>query len=85
MAALLLALLIGSTLAGGITSPLQTLVKGMREVVAGNLRYRSPIVREDEVGFLARSFNDMVVGLEERARIEDTFGRSRRATWRLPC
>jgi len=74
-AALLLALLIGRTLAGGITSPLQALVKGMREVVAGNLRYRSPIVREDEVGFLARSFNDMVVGLEERAHIEDTFGR----------
>ena len=75
VAALLLALLIGRTLAGGITSPLQALVKGMREVVAGNLRYRSPIVREDEVGFLARSFNDMVVGLEERAHIEDTFGR----------
>ena len=74
-ATLLLALLIGKTLAGGITSPLQTLVKGMREVVAGNLRYRSPIVREDEVGFLARSFNDMVVGLEERAHIKDTFGR----------
>jgi adenylate cyclase len=74
-AALLLALLVGRALARGITSPLQRLVVGMREVVKGNLRYRSNIEREDEIGFLARSFNDMVGGLEERARIEDMFGR----------
>lgn len=47
----------------------------MHEVVRGNLRYRSKIEREDEIGFLARSFNDMVGGLEERAHIKDTFGR----------
>jgi adenylate cyclase len=74
-AALVLALLIGIGIARGITSPLQSLVSGMREVVRGNLRYRSRIEREDEVGFLARSFNDMVDGLEERERIKDTFGR----------
>ena len=74
-AALLLALLIGIVVAGGITSPLQTLVAGMQEVVRGNLRYRSKIEREDEIGFLARSFNDMVGGLEEREHIKNTFGR----------
>ncbi len=74
-AALLLALLIGISLAGGITAPLQTLVAGMREVVRGNLRYRSTIEGEDEIGFLARSFNEMVGGLEEREHIKDTFGR----------
>jgi adenylate cyclase len=74
-AALLLALLIGIGIARGITSPLQSLVSGMREVVRGNLGYRSRIEREDEIGFLARSFNDMIAGLEERARIKDTFGR----------
>lgn len=73
--ALLLALLIGVRVARGITSPLQTLVQGMREVVRGNLRYRSTIDREDEIGFLARSFNEMVGGLEEREHIKDTFGR----------
>jgi len=73
--ALLAALLIGIGLAGGITSPVQTLVSGMREVVKGNLRYRSKIERQDEIGFLARSFNDMVSGLEEREHIKDTFGR----------
>jgi adenylate cyclase len=73
--ALLAALLIGIGLAGGITSPVQTLVSGMREVVKGNLHYRSKIERQDEIGFLARSFNDMVGGLEEREHIKDTFGR----------
>jgi adenylate cyclase len=74
-AALLAALMIGIGLASGITSPLQSLVAGMREVVKGNLRYRSKIDREDEIGFLAQSFNDMVGGLEERERLRDTFGR----------
>src|SRR5262245_37189888 len=73
--ALLGALLIGIGLAGGITSPVQTLVSGMREVLKGNLHYRSQIERQDEIGFLARSFNDMVGGLEEREHLKDTFGR----------
>jgi class 3 adenylate cyclase len=74
-AALLAALMIGVALAGGITSPLRSLVAGMREVVRGNLRYRTKIEREDEIGFLAQSFNDMVGGLQERERLRDTFGR----------
>ncbi|HKE43467.1 MAG TPA: adenylate/guanylate cyclase domain-containing protein [Steroidobacteraceae bacterium] len=73
--ALLGALLIGIGLAGGIISPVQTLVSGMREVHRGNLHYRSSIERHDELGFLAKSFNDMVGGLEEREHLKDTFGR----------
>ncbi len=74
-AALLIALLIGVGLARGITSPLQTLVGGMREILRGNLGYRSQIARDDEIGFLAKSFNEMVGGLQEREHIKDTFGR----------
>jgi adenylate cyclase len=74
-AALIIALLIGIGLAGGIIRPVRTLVSGMQEVLKGNLRYRSKIEREDELGFLARSFNEMVGGLEEREHIKDTFGR----------
>jgi adenylate cyclase len=47
----------------------------MHEVLRGNLRYRSKIDRQDEIGFLSRSFNEMVGGLEEREHIKDTFGR----------
>ena len=74
-AGLLGALLIGVGLAGGIIAPLQGLVAGMREVLRGNLQYRSPIERHDELGVIARSFNEMVDGLEERELIRDTFGR----------
>ena len=74
-AGLLGALLIGVGLAGGIIAPLQGLVAGMREVLRGNLQYRSPIERHDELGFIANSFNEMVDGLEERELIRDTFGR----------
>jgi adenylate cyclase len=73
--ALAIALIVCIGLAGGIIRPVRTLVTGMQEVLRGNLRYRSQIERQDEIGFLARSFNEMVDGLEERERIKDTFGR----------
>jgi len=69
--ALVVALFIGIGLAGGITSPVRTLVAGMQEVLKGNLGYRLGVNREDEIGFLARSFNEMVGGLEEREKIRD--------------
>ncbi len=75
IAALVVALLTGIALAGGITSPVKALVAGTREVLRGNLRFRSRIERDDEIGFLARSFNEMVTGLEEREHLKDTFGR----------
>lgn len=73
--ALLIALFVGVGLAGGITSPVQTLVTGMQEVFRGNLGYRSNIQREDEIGFLATSFNEMVRGLEEREKIRDVINK----------
>lgn len=73
--ALVIALFVGGGLAGGITSPVQTLVTGMHEVFRGNLGYRSSIQREDEIGFLANSFNEMVRGLEEREKIRDVINK----------
>jgi len=73
--ALVGALVVGALLAGGIAAPLQTLVGAMRDVLAGNLHRRTDVRRDDEIGFLARSFNEMVAGLEEREAIKDTFGR----------
>jgi adenylate cyclase len=69
--AIMVALFIGIGLAGGITAPVQTLVMGMQEILRGNLRLRLTVRREDEIGFLARSFNEMVAGLEEREQIRD--------------
>jgi adenylate cyclase len=62
-------------LAGSITGPVRLLVDAMHDVLRGNLRRRAHLERRDELGFLARSFNEMVGGLEDRERIKDTFGR----------
>jgi adenylate cyclase len=69
------ALLVGIFLAGGIIQPVQTLVGAMRAVLGGNLRQHAKIDRGDEIGFLARSFNEMVDGLRDREHIKNTFGR----------
>jgi adenylate cyclase len=73
-AALLGALLVGRVIAGGIASPVQALVGAMRRVLTGDFSQRLGLQREDEIGFLAHSFNEMVAGLAERERIKDTFG-----------
>ncbi len=73
--ALVIALFVGGGLASGMTAPIQTLVHGMREVLKGNLDLRLQVDREDEIGFLAQSFDEMVEGLAEKERIRDTFGR----------
>jgi adenylate cyclase len=75
LAALVGALLVGGILAAGIAAPLQALVVAMRRVLGGDFGHRLDVRREDEIGYLARSFNDMVAGLEERERIKETFGR----------
>jgi len=75
MIALAGALITGVLLAGGITGPVRLLVNAMHEIPRGNLRHRLRIDRNDEIGFLARSFNEMAEGLEEREHIKDTFGR----------
>lgn len=73
--ALIIALFIGIGLAGGITSPIRTLVAGMQEIFRGNLGHRLGIKREDEIGFLAHSFNEMAEGLADREKIRDVMNK----------
>jgi adenylate cyclase len=73
--ALLAALVVGVLIAAGIARPLQALVGAMRRVLEGDFAHRLDVRRDDEIGFLSRSFNEMVAGLEERERIKETFGR----------
>ncbi len=73
--ALLAALLVGGVIASSIAAPLRTLAQAMGAVLGGDLSRRVTLRRADEVGFLARAFNEMVTGLEERERIKDLFGR----------
>ncbi len=75
IAALLGALLLGGRLTTGITAPIQALAQSMHYVLQGDFTLRITVTRQDEIGFLGASFNEMVSGLEEREKIKDTFGR----------
>lgn len=59
---------------GPLVRDIRRLSQAAREVAQG--RYRTlPVSRQDELGQLLHSFNDMVAGLEERDFIAATFGR----------
>jgi adenylate cyclase len=57
-----------------ITQPVGDLLDATERVRAGDLSARVPVVSGDEMGALARSFNAMMTGLEERERLRDAFG-----------
>jgi two-component system, OmpR family, sensor kinase len=63
--ALLLALLAGLLLTGSALRPLRRLTATSRQLAAGDLRARSGVEgREDEIGVLARSFDEMAARIE---------------------
>jgi putative nucleotidyltransferase with HDIG domain len=73
-AAALITLVIGLTLAGAITRPVQRLVGAMRAVAAGDLTQRAPAGPSDEIGYLAQVFNSMTAGLQEKTQsLEETY------------
>jgi adenylate cyclase len=57
-----------------IVGPIQDLQAGTDRVAAGDFSVRVPVVGSDETGRLAGSFNQMVAGLQERARLREAFG-----------
>lgn len=52
-------------LAHSMTQPIRALQKGAEELSRGNLEYQVPVMSRDEIGQLARTFNRMVVNLQE--------------------
>ncbi len=58
-----------------LVSPLNLLVKGMRQVHSGDLETMVARQYNDEIGFMIQSFNEMVIGLREREWLRDIFGR----------
>jgi putative nucleotidyltransferase with HDIG domain len=72
-AAALLTLLVGTVIASRLTRPIDLLVRSMRAVSAGDLRHRAAVVSRDEIGYLARTFNDVTASLEEKtSALEET-------------
>lgn len=66
---LLSAIWLAFYVADRITAPIRDLVEGTKTVAAGDYDRRLPLGRNDELGFLVRSFNDMTSRLA-RARDE---------------
>jgi len=66
---LILSLIVGFMVRWWIDRPVQELLTGMRHVAGGNLAYRVTVNRDDELGMLARSFNNMTDKLAQ-ARLQ---------------
>jgi adenylate cyclase len=58
-----------------VVDPLSDLDAGLRRVEAGDLETRIVVYDGSEIGRVQSAFNEMVIGLEERARLRDLFGR----------
>jgi adenylate cyclase len=67
--AALLGLAGSAWLAKSITSPVGDLVQATAKVAGGDFQVRLDVPREDEIGHLARAFNQMTAGLRERAEM----------------
>jgi class 3 adenylate cyclase len=57
-----------------VLSPVHDLMEVTEHVRAGDLSARAPVVSGDEMGVLARGFNAMLDGLQERERLREAFG-----------
>ncbi len=77
--ALIASILLGIALSGQqakqITVPVAALKEGLAAVEGGDIERTLPILSDDEVGDLTRSFNFFVEGLREKERIRGVFGR----------
>lgn len=62
---IIISIFIGILISGRVTKPIKELVRGTRDISAGNLDYRVDISGSDEIGELARSFNQMASKLSE--------------------
>ncbi|MBV9849292.1 MAG: HAMP domain-containing protein [Armatimonadetes bacterium] len=70
-AALLLALLLAGRTIRAVLTPLRTFARQAEEIGAGHLDQRIALPRQDEIGALAASFNDMAEKLTEARRLEE--------------
>ena len=73
---LVLTVLIGLLLSNSITRPLIRLVEASGKVAMGNLEAQVPERGTDEIGVLAKTFNQMVEGLREGSIYRDLLGRT---------
>jgi adenylate cyclase len=72
---LVVALLLGTWIARGVSAPVLQLAEGARRIGEGDYQHRVGLKQEDELGLLAGAFNHMSQGLAERDRVRDLLGK----------
>ncbi|MBI4638021.1 MAG: HAMP domain-containing protein [Candidatus Rokubacteria bacterium] len=65
-AGLIVSVIGGVAVARTVSRPVQTLVRGVREIEQGDYGHRVTLTQQDELGELATAINHMVVGIAER-------------------
>jgi signal transduction histidine kinase len=78
-ALLILALAMAVVISWSFTRPIQELARAARLVAAGNLDFQVTVKRNDEVGQLATTFNEMIAGLKSKRELEERLNQSERA------
>jgi adenylate cyclase len=73
--AVALGLLIAGVTTAGLVRPVRRLLAGTRAVQGGALDTVVPVTSRDEIGLLTEAFNHMVVELQVKQRIRETFGK----------
>lgn len=71
---LFLSIELTSLLGDAITSPISLIRSQMSRVRGGDYQARASVLASDELGELARDFNHMAIGLQEREEIREAFG-----------
>jgi class 3 adenylate cyclase len=74
LVAFTVSLVLSLMLASSVLRPLAELQRATERVTRGDFGARVPVVSGDETGALARSFNTMVAGLQEREALREAFG-----------
>lgn len=61
------------------TRPIKELSNAALRISSGDLEFEVPVVRRDEVGKLARTFNEMLAGLRDKRALEERLRRVERS------
>ena len=75
----LLLLVTVSLMGWRFTRPIHELVGAARRVSAGEFDFDVPVKRRDEMGLLARNFNEMLAGLRGKRELEEKLQRAERS------
>ena len=76
---LVIALALAVIIGWRFTRPINELVVAARRVAAGKLDFQVDINRPDEMGELATTFNEMIVGLKSKRELEEKLNQAERA------